>query len=740
MKSSQIVALALVFALAVPAVAQAGPVVEPRVFLEEGFESATPTSYVVAPEYIGPAANGNHYWGRLTQSKRNGGWGLWCATTPWTPTYTGFPWPNYPAKSSGNATFELPQLADYYQARLEFWYTMPSLGVADGNSFGVHWKPEGASLNSAIYGFAKTPPGQWRFEAYDLTSDSSPISRQPGRVWFRWVDMREVGDDPFQGQGPTIDDVVLRGWKYGPVRSMAVVAEGATGARVNWQAPVASFGGSATEIRPIVYDVYRRLSENSDGQWDAVVLGTSDLEAVVPSGLTRGRGYTFAVQARDPGEQPSGYGEPVYRTLTLDNAAPVSVDDVYSAEAGSVLTVGALLGVLANDGDPNADTLTASVATSPQGELSLRSDGGFTYTPKSGFSGTDTFTYRASDGTAEDVASVSIDVAPAAAEVSRVEGYDRYAVAEVLARRGWDRAGDKSWPGVTDVIIANGEDGKEADPLAAAGLAGAYNAPVLLIRASAIPKQTARVLAEIAVANPGVRVHVVGGTTTVPPARWNELKAIPGVSKNDYRIAGRDRYEVTAIIAERMAARLGAAGLSGALIINVENRNAFYDALAVSPQAYEGNWAMLGVRGSSVPPSVAAVLSGTLKGKPRHVVNAAGYVGQPVYSAVGATERYATSTDHYRASTQIAAKVDTNSECDATTVGIASKLPDALTGGVFLGRQRGLMVFTGTGPALQADAAAFLGLNADAILTGIVLGGPASVPASQETAFAALVE
>jgi VCBS repeat-containing protein len=81
------------------------------------------------------------------------------------------------------------------------------------------------------------------------------------------------------------------------------------------------------------------------------------------------------------------------------NDAPVGMADTYAGGAGGTLTVPAASGVLSNDTDADGDTLTAQVvATATNGTLTLNADGGFTYTPMVGFDGTDTFTYRASDG------------------------------------------------------------------------------------------------------------------------------------------------------------------------------------------------------------------------------------------------------------------------------------------------------------------------------------------------------
>ena len=101
-------------------------------------------------------------------------------------------------------------------------------------------------------------------------------------------------------------------------------------------------------------------------------------------------------------------------TVTQVNLAPTATNDAFSVVTGAVLTV-VPPGVLGNDADPNGDTLTAAVAVGPtHGTLSLAGNGGFTYTPAAGFSGNDSFTYRASDGSLQsNVATVNLTVSPA---------------------------------------------------------------------------------------------------------------------------------------------------------------------------------------------------------------------------------------------------------------------------------------------------------------------------------------
>jgi large repetitive protein len=81
------------------------------------------------------------------------------------------------------------------------------------------------------------------------------------------------------------------------------------------------------------------------------------------------------------------------------NQPPTASPDQYTTAVGTTLTVNAP-GVLANDSDPDGGTLTATVVDQPSnGTLTLSSDGSFSYTPSAAFSGQDTFTYQAGDGT-----------------------------------------------------------------------------------------------------------------------------------------------------------------------------------------------------------------------------------------------------------------------------------------------------------------------------------------------------
>jgi hypothetical protein len=82
------------------------------------------------------------------------------------------------------------------------------------------------------------------------------------------------------------------------------------------------------------------------------------------------------------------------------DSAPFTGDDAYTTPLDTPLVVPAP-GVLANDGDPDGDPVTAFPPFDGpfHGTLILNDDGSFTYTPDASFQGVDAFYYNAYDGT-----------------------------------------------------------------------------------------------------------------------------------------------------------------------------------------------------------------------------------------------------------------------------------------------------------------------------------------------------
>ncbi|HET6544928.1 MAG TPA: DUF2341 domain-containing protein, partial [Chryseolinea sp.] len=99
-------------------------------------------------------------------------------------------------------------------------------------------------------------------------------------------------------------------------------------------------------------------------------------------------------------------------TVSPVNDAPVALNNTYTTNEDSPLTVVLANGVLTNDTDVDANPLTAALVTGPaQGTLTLNANGTFTYTPTANYNGSDSFTYSANDGTVNsNVATVTITI------------------------------------------------------------------------------------------------------------------------------------------------------------------------------------------------------------------------------------------------------------------------------------------------------------------------------------------
>jgi hypothetical protein len=148
-------------------------------------------------------------------------------------------------------------------------------------------------------------------------------------------------------------------------------------------------------------------------------LGTSDYSLVDLQELENAQFTYFVVAEFGDGPPSTVSGPSNFFTVLVVNDAPVAVNDP-NASGGSYTTnqdtplAIAAPGVLGNDTDDDSPKLMAKLASGPaNGTVTLNADGSFTYTPKVGFAGSDSFTYTANDvdtTRSSNVATVSIPV------------------------------------------------------------------------------------------------------------------------------------------------------------------------------------------------------------------------------------------------------------------------------------------------------------------------------------------
>ncbi len=181
--------------------------------------------------------------------------------------------------------------------------------------------------------------------------------------------------------------------------------------------PVATDDSSSTEInKPVNISVLGNdTDEDGDtltvtgvtqGSNGSVVINPDGTVTYTPnSGFTGTDTFTYTISDGDGGTDTAT----VTVTVVDNNHPPVAVDDSSSTPKNTSVNID----VLDNDSDQDGDTLTVTgVTQGSNGTVTINSDGTVTYTPNSGFTGTDTFTYTISDGNSgTDTATVTVTVA-----------------------------------------------------------------------------------------------------------------------------------------------------------------------------------------------------------------------------------------------------------------------------------------------------------------------------------------
>lgn len=164
-------------------------------------------------------------------------------------------------------------------------------------------------------------------------------------------------------------------------------------------------------------------SDDESSPLSAVLLGDASNGAV---SLAADGSFTYTPEADFSGADSFTYAAndglqnsfPVTVSINVSavNDQPVATGDEYTVLADTATSIPVADGVLSNDVDVDGPTLTASpVADVSNGVLNLAADGSFTYTPIADFTGIDSFTYLATDGTLDSaVTTVTLAVVAAA--------------------------------------------------------------------------------------------------------------------------------------------------------------------------------------------------------------------------------------------------------------------------------------------------------------------------------------
>ena len=195
-------------------------------------------------------------------------------------------------------------------------------------------------------------------------------------------------------------------------------------------------------------------------------VGNVTTYTVPDTGALAGGSHTFEVRAIAVTGFAGSAASLAFTVAVQANQTPAAVDDAYTVAEGATLSVTAATGVLLNDTDPGANTLTAVLVTNPtRGALTLSIDGSFTYVHSGGEDTSDSFTYVANDGTGDsNVATVTITVT--SVNDPPVASGDAYTVAEggtlsVTAATGvLDNDTDAEGNSLAAVLVTNVNKGR----------------------------------------------------------------------------------------------------------------------------------------------------------------------------------------------------------------------------------------------------------------------------------------
>ncbi len=307
------------------------------------------------------------------------------------------------------------------------------------------------------------------------------------------------------------------------------------------------------------------------------------------------------------------------------------------------------------------------------------------------------------------------------ASIMRMAGKDRYLTAvDISAKTFADGSCDT-------VVLATGRD--FADALTASGLAGAYEAPVLLTPPDMLPDEVFAEILRLGARN----VVIVGGVSAVGKPVTDQLDLY---RMSWTRISGSDRFSTAAAVAEATAAQMIAAGRPWNGVAFVVRYDGFADALAVAPLAYAQGMPILLTRSepalsfetrtalTAISAEEVLIAGGPAAVADHIMLELRGVGGIKRVDRIHGPTRYETAA-------AVAGYGLKFHWVGTDVVGVATGLDfaDALSGGAAAGARGGVLLLTTT-HRLPAPSETFLTAKSGRIPSVNVYGGPVAVAES----------
>jgi putative cell wall-binding protein len=296
-------------------------------------------------------------------------------------------------------------------------------------------------------------------------------------------------------------------------------------------------------------------------------------------------------------------------------------------------------------------------------------------------------------------AAAGTPVAAHSLQIVTLAGTNRFDTAAKIAR--------DAYPNGADAIVVVTATAW-ADGLGAAALAGALDAPILLVNGTTVPAVTAAEARRLA----PKRAVIVGGTSVVGAATQKFLAELVGAA-NVTRIGGANRYETARLVADATLAELAADGRSWSGHYILASGLTFPDVLAASPLAAGECWPVLLTAPDALTIDVAHFLA-SHPGAEGLVVGGPGAVSEAVVDAAAETSGGGVvrvwGTDRYATALAVADYAADNGYLDYSRLAIATgeDFPDALACSVRQAKVGSVLLLTPSG-ALDSRVADTLG-------------------------------
>ncbi len=304
--------------------------------------------------------------------------------------------------------------------------------------------------------------------------------------------------------------------------------------------------------------------------------------------------------------------------------------------------------------------------------------------------------------------------------VHAIAGENRYGTAVEISREAFPNGADA-------VIVVTGTSWP--DGLGAASLAGALDAPILLVKPDSVPPIVAAEIKRLG----ATHAVIVGGASAVDPTVEQDLQYLVGAGAIQ-RFGGRDRYATARLVAEETMRVLDAAGTPWDGTYILASGLSFPDVLAASPLSAAKGWPVLLTKRDALPGATRTFLAD-------HPDATALIVGGPAVvsdltanatSLSGETPTRVYGTDRYQTALRIAEYASRGGLLDYSRLAIATgqDFPDALTCSALQAENGSVLLLT-PGSKVNAGVASTLGaLPAEQCERITFVGGESAISSS----------